>query len=339
MFAEESTQQAERMDSAIQQPAPVAEALYPSSHISCKPTRATSRTYWVEASGTYVALCSTDHLHTQRKGGGPRSTVARFSRQSLQRLKFAIAKTPKDSISLSRTFDIRLSYVSFGDSPAPAKTCLADYRDRLSRLFGSDGYSAFWKQEYTKSGLWHVHIVLFVWRIPKRLATKMNVDRTVEPSSRFVSELALWSTRTWHQLLGWVESAECHYEIAWCEQARSIRGSLNYIQKGPTKGNPKAIESITPTGAHAQGRWWGEWGRRNMPLKEERISMTEREFQVLRRLACGYYQRFSYGGYSPRIWSASSGLHLAAPGADDALFACLKRDLEHQREQPDDVAE
>jgi len=310
-------------------PSPTVVPLYPSSHK--RPKSNERYRCVVQSSGTLVRVSMKEKTHQQRKGGGIRNGVSCFSRQSRQRFMFKKAMICWDSIPKSRCFCLRVTFLPPEGSLARSKACLRSYRKRLSAFLGSDGFSGLWKQEYTRNGDWHVHMVLVIWKMPRSLAKRDHVECNAELPADFADVLAEWTARTWGNVLGWNGEERCPADATWCEKARNVQRTLGYLTKGRWVHSAKWYETKVPEGAQPEGRWWGVIGGKMLPNQYQGLDITMAEFHQVRRILANVVEHRASGACHLPIWSATSSLTAVGGAHDGTLYDSVKKYVEDTR--------
>jgi hypothetical protein len=289
----------------------------------------------LEGRGTVVAARQVNPGSTPRRGGGPRGSVSKFSSQSSKHLMFAVNAIPWDSISKERLFLLGVTDVRpQAHRGRTSKKCLDVLYRRLEGFFGPDGYWAVWKQEYERNGTWHGHILLAVLRLPKRPARRYGAAPEDLPPAEFAQDFADWLARTWAKVLGVAGRDDLH-EISYCKSMRNVRKVAKYVMKGPF-GGVKAYETRAPTGVAADGRWWGSWHRKCVPLEAEYLTMSADEFWQVRRILREVPARRSHGRFRPGVWRSTSRMDIVSDGRDLQVFWQLVRYVEDSRQQAED---
>lgn len=290
------------------------------------------RRFILEGSGTLVRVCSKERVHLQtRRGGGERNAVNCFSTGSRQRFMFTRAKICWDSISRSRCFCLRMTFLPPEGSLARPKKCLGVFWRRLQAFLGPSGYSSVWKQEYTRNGSWHVHIFLAIWRMPRSLARRDHIECDDKLPADFVDVLAEWTARAWSSALGWKGEGRCPENATYCEKVRSVRGAVNYLAKGPFR-NAKWYESKVPESARPEGRWWGVRGMKMLPEHRQALDITMPELQEVRRIMADHVGNRPSGGCHLPIWSPTSPMTAVGGASDGELFDEVKKCVENMRQ-------
>lgn len=317
-------------------PSPTVVPLYPSSHKD--PKSYDKYRFVIEGSGTLVQVCLKERIYLQtRKGGGDRNAVNCFSRGSRQRLMFTKAKICWDSIPKSRFFHLRVTFLPPQGSLARPKECLALFWKRLQAFLGSRGYSSVWKQEYTRNGDWHVHMILVIWKMPRSLARRDHIECDAKLPADFVDVLAEWTARTWSKALGWKGDERCPENATYCDKVRTVRGALNYLAKGPVH-NAKWYETKVPESARPEGRWWGVAGAKMLPKHYQEVGITLPELQEVRKILADVVGNRSSGACHLPIWSATSPMTAVGGASDGELFDEVKKYVENMRKASELVA-
>jgi hypothetical protein len=283
----------------------------------------------IEGSGTVVATHLKQKIHQKRKGGGARNGVTFFSKQSRQRFMLKTARICWDSVPKSRCFYLRVTFLPPQGSLARPKRSLAMFWERLRAFLGSRGYSVVWKQEYMRSGDWHVHMLLVVWRMPRSLANRDHVELDAKLPADFARVLAEWTARTWGRALGW-KGQQCPKDATWCEKVRSVRRVVGYSMKGPSVHSAKWYATKVPDGAKPDGRWWGVIGAR-LPENHQEQGISATEFYGVRRLLVKAVESRSRGACHLPIWSRWSPVTAVAGTCDGALYDSIRAYVESSR--------
>jgi hypothetical protein len=317
-------------------PSPTVVPLYPSSHKY--PKSFDEYSCVIRGSGTLVQVCLKERMHVQtRKGGGERNAVNCFSRGSRQRFTFMRAKICWDSIPKSRCFHLRVTFLPPQGSLSRPKECLVLFWKRLQAFLGLRGYSGVWKQEYTRNGDWHLHIILVVWNMPRSLARRDHIECDVELPADFVDVLAEWTARTWSKALGWKGEERCPENATYCKRVMNVRGAVNYLAKGPVH-NAKWYETKVPESARPEGRWWGAAGVKMLPKDYRQFGITVPELQEVRKILADVVGNRSSGACHLPIWSATSPMTAVGGTSDGELFDEVKKCVENIRNASELVA-
>ena len=283
-----------------------------------------------------VCLKERTHLQT-RKRGGERNAVTCFSRGSRQRFTFTKAKVCWDAVPKSRCFCLRVTFLPPRGSLARPKECLALFRKRLQAFLGADAFSVVWKQEYTRNGDWHVHMILVIWKMPRSLARRDHIECDAKLPADFVDVLAEWTARTWSKALGWKGDERCPENATYCEKVRTVRGSLNYLAKSPVH-SAKWYETKVPESARPEGRWWGVSGVKMLPKNYRQLDITVPELQEVRKILIDVVGNRSSGACHLPIWSATSPMTAIGGASDGELFDEVKKYVENMRKASELVA-
>jgi len=323
MFTEESAREAAGMAPANQQPAPVAEALYPSTLNVPKCSVAPTTRYVLEGSGKRVSVHVVSPIHNKRKGGGIRAPVTWFSSQSRKHMMLACAAISWTQVPKERCFFVKLThrYVS-STTPSP-KVCHHRLHERFISYLGSDGFAAVWKQEFTSAGEWHLHMFLTVWRLPRSLAKEWNIARDDDLPPEFLNRLQGWIARTWCSILGTEPGDESIDSLSYCKYVLTVEGAVNYVRKGPGSHNRKRHQAMLPDSLRACGRWWGLWGSKLFPRNPRFVELSTQEFHDVRRLVRKEMESHPEKGYVPHIYSPVSGMDIVAGGKEDGFWKAL----------------
>lgn len=182
-------------------------------------------------------------VKNQAVGGGKRGKITGFSRASRRRMLYMLAKTLIKSVP----YMITLTYPSEFVSPRASKRHLKLFIQRLERKFRASG--GVWKLEPQKRGAPHYHVLL--WTTASYL------------------ELRGWCATTWYYIVG--TNDEKHLRAGTrVEKIRSPRGVMAYAGKyvAKTSENLDLDPEIIAMWDDA-GRWWGVFGRDNIPWAPE----------------------------------------------------------------------
>lgn len=210
----------------------------------------------------------------ERKGGGKRSEVKGFSRQSKRRLDLLLAgiqwnSRPCHFVTLTYHFNpgdpaqglsspvcasvpTAVPPTSWGDlddldPDVPAsptwriwKNDLRAFEARLRRAYGDRVQGGLWKQEFQKRGVVHFHLTIF-WREGK------------EPSSH---ELTAWVALAWNEIAEPGDGAHFRHG-SWVQVVYNVGGGqMRALMFYLSKYMAKSYELEQPT-----GRIWGQWGQ------------------------------------------------------------------------------
>lgn len=186
---------------------------------------------------------------------GDRSKISGFSSRSRNKLL-------KTLFSLSRypTYFITLTYQFYPADSKEWKRHLDNFRRRLIEKFPKAWF--FWKLEPQKSGAPHYHLV-------GEIGDKIHIQSL----RRLVSWL-------WFDVCG--TGSEKHLKAG--TQVKIINNSFRQVQAYVSKYISKVDSTEYSEWAHP-GRFWGIFGRENMPESTViAITMDKAEFFVVRRL-------------------------------------------------------
>ena len=170
-------------------------------------------------------------------GGGNRSYVSGFSASSRRRLLLQLSKVRRDAVPIFVTLTYPNSWPS---QPKEWKRHLDNFRRVLLRRF--PGCSMIWKLEAQRRGAPHFHVFIF------------GVD-VIDVGFRS------WLSETWYRVVG--SNDEKHLRAGTrVEYLRSIQGAFNYAAKymGKTVHSDESWQR--------PGRFWGVYGRENLPVGE-----------------------------------------------------------------------
>lgn len=221
--------------------------------------------FWVGGSLVRVNRFSKPY---SQKGGGKRSKVTSFSRQSRRRLQQMIAKTRKDVLPMFVT----LTYPDlFDENPTKWKRDLRVMAERFKRAFPKGAF--VWRLELKRRksgqsmGKVAPHFHLLVW----------NVD---------YKHLLGWFGVTWYQVVA--SGDEKHLAAGTrVERLRSSKGVACYVSKYLAKAADEHISGVVARGV---GRWWGVIRAEYMPFVQAlMVQLTEKEAVQLIR----YMRRFA----------------------------------------------
>jgi hypothetical protein len=195
---------------------------------------------------------------------------------------------------------------------------MAALRNRLASYFDSDGFSAFWKQEFTSGGDWHLQMLLVIWKLPASLAKEWDIGRDDALPPEFLDRIQAWIARTWRSTLGMERGDGSPDGLFYCKRVSKVIGAALYMCKGPFAQNGKGYQTRLPPCVESSGRWWGLSGRE---LRDNRsVEVSAREFYDARRLLKKEMESRPKTGYVPRIFSRLSGMDLAVGGGDGTVY-------------------
>lgn len=179
----------------------------------------------------------------QAVGGGKRGKITGFSRPSRRRVLYMMAKT----VIEKRPWMITLTYPSEYVSPRQSKRHLKIFLQRFQRRFPGSG--GIWKLEPQQRGAPHYH--LLVW-------TKASF-----------LDLRAFCAHAWYYIVG--TGDEKHLKAGTrVEKIRSPRGVMAYAGKYVAKTTEKMeLEPEIIAMWDDAGRWWGVFGRENIPWAGE----------------------------------------------------------------------
>lgn len=305
-------------DGTNHEPVPTACAPYLNALKSTNSPSLQETRYFIEGSGTRVRLYAVSPYHAKCKGGGTRAPITKFSRQSRKHMMLACAAVPWIQVPKERCFYVRVTHRYVTNAMRQPKECLARLRKRLRDYFGKNGYSAFWKQEFTSGGNWHLQMLLVIWRLPSSLAKKWNIKRDDELPAEFLGKIQSWIARTWCSALGMEPGDRSPDGLCYCEHVDTVIGTALYMCKGPYARNGKGYQTILPPGVESSGQWWGLCGRE---LQQKRsVEVSAQEFYDARRFLKKEMESRPKTGYVPRIFSRLSGMDLAVGGGDRTVY-------------------
>lgn len=303
-----------------QEVVPTASASYLNALKRTSSTSLQGTRYFIEGSGTRVRVCAVSPNHPKQKGGGTRAPITRFSRKSRRHMMLTCAAVPWIQVPRERCFYVRVTHQYVTGKTRQPKECLPRLRKRLKDYFGKNGYSLLWKQEFTGGGDWHLQMLLVIWRLPCSLAKEWNIKRDDELPAKFLGKIQSWIARTWRSTLGVQLGDESPDDLAYCDHARTVVGTVFYMCKGPFADNGKGYQTMLPPGVESSGQWWGLCGRKLLPQDKRSVEISAHEFCDARRFLKKEMESRPKTGYVPRIFSRLSGMDLAVGGADRAVY-------------------
>ncbi len=196
-----------------------------------------------------------------RLGGGLRGRVTEFSRGSRRRMQQLLASIDKTSLQIP--LFITLTYPDrFPEDPKTWKRNLRTFRERFNRRWGKVG--SIWRVELKdrKSGSRagkiapHFHVLAFL---------------DVEPA-----EMASWLSTAWYESCGTLDPKHLQAGTR-VERVDTWRGVRSYLSKYMAK-----TETLQP--GRPIGRLWGVWYKDLLPISEEVVPISLRDFFKLRRI-------------------------------------------------------
>lgn len=219
-------------------------------------------TFWAGASLVKVQRPPKNQLlSVTGKGiGGQRSYISGFSGSSRMRLMRLLASLMRTCIPIF----ITLTYPGvWSDNPKEWKTHLDRFEKSVMRKF--PGSALVWKLEAQKRGAPHFHCLLY------------NVY-TIDVGFRG------WLSETWYRVVG--SNDERHLMAGTrVEYLRSYRGAMAYAAKYMSK----TTEENLPEEWGRPGRFWGVYGRSNLPVGEVfEVPLTWLESVTLQRWLRNY---------------------------------------------------
>jgi hypothetical protein len=196
----------------------------------------------------YVAgaslIKSTKDRKCEQKGGGKRSKIKGFSKQSRHRLMEKIGSIRRDA---ELPNFVTLTYPNEFPTVAKAKRDLKVFLQRLERQFPMAG--GIWKLEPQDRGAPHYHMM--VW----------GVDTDV---------LFRWTLDTWYEIAGGGDRNHYYFHAGLLkdsrrcvERVRSFRGVWSYASKYLGK-----TFEVAEWGSQWTGRFWGTFKPENIPFGE-----------------------------------------------------------------------
>lgn len=219
-----------------------------------------------------------------------RGCISGFSRGSRRRLMQLLQCVDQSKLLVPLPLFITLTYgKTWPPEPKVWKRQLDTFSKRLARKYPHS--VAVWRLEFQKRGAPHYHLIVFnVAYLPHR-----------------------WVAQAWYEIVG---SGDPDHLKAGTEvrSVRSWRGVISYAAKYVSKPQEELSDGVAiPLFV---GRWWGVFGRANLPITWRKESLTLGEFYRLRRVLRGFLRsrgvRSSVGVFSGLsvFLSSSAGLRL-----------------------------
>ena len=205
---------------------------------------------------------TTKGVTSERVGGGDRSRIKGFTKQSRRRMLYMIGKIRRDA---EFPLFVTLTYPNEYPTVARAKRDLKVFTQRLKRRFPDAG--AIWKLEPQERGAPHYHML--VWVEVKEM--------------QFLG----WVAQNWYEIAGQGDYNHFRFHMGWLHdsvqcvsQVNSFRGVWAYAAKYIGK-----TFEVAEWGSQWTGRFWGTIGRQNIPFGEEKtIELEYKDVVHIQRL-------------------------------------------------------
>lgn len=232
-------------------------------------------------------------------GGGPRSVITTFSRQSRKRLMQTFASLD-ELAAVNLSLFITLTY--HADYPATPQGWYADLSRFLDRLeYHHPDAATIWRLDFQERGAPHYHLLtLNTPYIPKEAVT-----------------------RWWGEIAHSASPLAGQYATN-VQRPCSWRHTCAYVSKYMAKPSTMALRGCT-------GRWWGVSHRALLPRHIETLELTERTFYALKAFIL---DRMPADKVSPYVRFGGKGCWSMVP-YDDAI-ELLRRSLETASERSED---
>jgi hypothetical protein len=239
-----------------------------------------------------------------KSGGGMRSNITTFSSGSRKRLLDTAQQINRQKILQNPLF-VTLTYPSiFPHNHRVCKRHLDTLSKRLDRIFRN--YFVIWRLEYqveggTRRGAPHYHLLFFF--------------RDSHSRVRNIKRFRQWLALAWYQIVDSKDIKHFHAGTQ-ADFIRNWRGVIYYTGKYIAKVNQTGVPDIMED---HPGRFWGIFGRSNMPIDETYFEIPDDMFYNIRRIFRKVYEAHVKQKYRFRNNTLGMSIYLDSATCYDIL--------------------
>ena len=209
----------------------------------------------------------------ERVGGGVRSQITEFSRQSRNRLLRLVGSINRKHYSFDQVLFVTLTYHhNWPEDPAEQYDQLRAWHKRMERRYGD--LPIIWRKEWQDRGAPHWHLILFT---PAEIAPQEGEDwEFVTAATDAWVDLVAREGDKRHWML--IKSVDVRVTSSWKGAMAYAAKHMRYISKREAVQPRREDGSPLPT-----GRLWGTLKRQRLPITHETHRVSFSEYLRLRR--------------------------------------------------------